>query len=77
MITRQLVGKRARSTRRATRRMEMSDAQPTRREVLKKAVYTTPAILTLPAIASFASHGSGREKDDDKDKPEKKDKKNK
>jgi len=45
----------------------MSEMQPTRREVLKKAMYVTPVILTLPAMASFASHGSGRGDDDGDD----------
>lgn len=37
----------------------MSEAQPTRREFLQKAMYVPPAILTLVAIPSFASAGSG------------------
>lgn len=37
----------------------MSDMQPTRRELLKKALYVTPAILTLVVAPSFASAGSG------------------
>jgi hypothetical protein len=37
----------------------MSETPPTRREVLCKAVYVTPAILTLPVLLSFASAGSG------------------
>jgi hypothetical protein len=37
----------------------MTDEQSSRREVLKKAAYVTPAILTLKAIPSFASNGSG------------------
>jgi len=36
----------------------MSEKQPTRRELIKKAVYTVPAILTLPAVLSIASAGS-------------------
>jgi hypothetical protein len=41
-----------------------------RREVLKKAGYVTPAILTLAAIPAFAAKGSG----DSKGKTGKKDK---
>jgi hypothetical protein len=37
----------------------MSDETTTRRKVLKKAAYTTPAILTLKANLEFASAGSG------------------
>jgi len=37
----------------------MSNEQASRREVLKKAAYLTPAILTLKAGLSFASNGSG------------------
>jgi hypothetical protein len=37
----------------------MSDMQPTRRELLKKALYVIPAILTLAVAPSFASSGSG------------------
>jgi hypothetical protein len=37
----------------------MADADVTRREVLTKAVYMTPAIVTLPVLLSFASAGSG------------------
>jgi len=51
----------------------MSETHPTRREVMHKAVYMTPAILSLPVLLSFASAGSG--KDDDKDKEKKKEKK--
>ena len=40
----------------------MAQDQPTRREVLKGAVYVTPAILTLVAVPAFASSGSGRDK---------------
>jgi hypothetical protein len=36
----------------------MDGQHPTRREVLKKAVYTAPAILTLAAGLSFAGTGS-------------------
>jgi hypothetical protein len=37
----------------------MAEADVTRREVLTKAVYMTPAIVTLPVLLSFASAGSG------------------
>lgn len=37
----------------------MSDAGTTRREVLKKAAYTTPVLITLKANLEFASAGSG------------------
>jgi hypothetical protein len=37
----------------------MAEADMTRREVLTKAVYMTPAIVTLPVLLSFASAGSG------------------
>jgi hypothetical protein len=37
----------------------MPDEQGSRRDVLKKAAYITPAVLTLKAIPSFASNGSG------------------
>ena len=40
----------------------MAQDQLTRREVLKGAVYVTPAILTLVAVPAFASSGSGRDK---------------
>ena len=43
----------------------MSEQQPTRREVLEKAVYISPVILTLPAVLSFASAGSGEDDHDD------------
>jgi len=36
---------------------------PTRREVLKGAVYVTPAMVTLVAVPAFASSGSGRDRD--------------
>ncbi len=49
----------------------MSEQQPTRREVLQKAVYISPVILTLPAVLSFASAGSGDPKDKDEEKDEK------
>lgn len=44
--------------------------QPTsRREVIKKAAYITPAILTLKAVPAFAAKGSGAPSDQkDKDK---------
>jgi hypothetical protein len=37
----------------------MADEATTRREVLKKAAYTTPILLTLKANLEFASAGSG------------------
>ena len=33
-----------------------------RREVLKKVAYVTPAVLTLAAVPAFAAKGSGRTK---------------
>jgi hypothetical protein len=39
----------------------MADADVTRREVLTKAAYMTPAIVTLPVLLSFASAGSGND----------------
>ena len=38
----------------------MSEKQehPTRREVLKKAVYVAPAVLTLVAVPAFTARGS-------------------
>jgi hypothetical protein len=42
----------------------MAEADVTRREVLTKAVYMTPAIVTLPVLLSFASAGSGHPGDD-------------
>ncbi len=33
--------------------------QTSRRELLKKAAYTAPAVLTLAAIPAFAAKGSG------------------
>ena len=48
----------------------MSDKHPTilerpasRREVMKKAAYMTPAILTLVAVPAFAAKGSGGRED--------------
>ena len=38
----------------------MSEKRLTRRDMIKKAVYITPAILTLTAAPSFASGGSGQ-----------------
>jgi hypothetical protein len=35
------------------------EKQASRREVIKTAVYMTPAILTLAAVPSFAAKGSG------------------
>ena len=47
----------------------------TRREVLTKAAYITPAIVTLPVLLSFAAAGSGdASTDKDKYKKDKKDK---
>ena len=37
----------------------MSEERLTRREIIKKAAYVTPAILTMSANFSFASAGSG------------------
>lgn len=37
----------------------MDEQTPTRREVLKTALYVTPVILTLAAAPSFAQAGSG------------------
>ncbi len=53
----------------------MTHPDVTRRDVLTKAAYMTPAIVTLPVLLSFAAAGSGEggiEKD--KDKKDKKDK---
>ena len=41
----------------------MNKKHPTRRAVLKKAVYTAPALLTLTALPSFAAAGSGQPED--------------
>jgi hypothetical protein len=46
----------------------MADADVTRRDVLTKVAYMTPAIVTLPVVLSFAAAGSGDPKDKDKDK---------
>ena len=46
----------------------MANEQASRREVLKKAAYVTPAILTLQAIPSFASNGSVLTEEKDKEK---------
>ena len=35
------------------------EQQASRREVIKKAAYLTPAILTLAAMPAFAAKGSG------------------
>jgi len=35
------------------------EQQVSRREVMKKAAYVTPAILTLAAVPAFAAKGSG------------------
>jgi hypothetical protein len=45
----------------------MADPDVTRRDVLTKTAYMTPAVITLPVLLSFASAGSG-DKDKDKDK---------
>jgi hypothetical protein len=37
----------------------MTNEQTSKRELLKKAAYITPAILTLTAVPSFAANGSG------------------
>jgi len=37
------------------------EKRTSRRDILKKAAYLTPAIITLLAVPSFASHGSGNE----------------
>ncbi|TAJ98352.1 hypothetical protein EPO44_11795 [bacterium] len=39
--------------------LTMSEKRLTRRDAIKKAVYTIPIILTLAASPSFASAGSG------------------
>ena len=46
----------------------MANEQASRREVLKKATYVTPAILTLQTIPSFASNGSVLTEEKDKEK---------
>jgi hypothetical protein len=46
-------------------------AKHTRREIIKKAAYVTPAVMTLtasPAFAARGSNGGGNEKDDKKNK---------
>jgi hypothetical protein len=47
--------------------MAMSEERMTRREIIKKVAYMTPAILTLLAAPSFASGGSGRYEEDKSD----------
>jgi hypothetical protein len=37
----------------------MTDNDVTRRDILTKAAYMTPAIATLPVLLSFAAAGSG------------------
>jgi hypothetical protein len=37
----------------------MDEKQPTRREVIKTALYAAPVILTLAATPSFSRAGSG------------------
>jgi hypothetical protein len=44
----------------------MADADVTRRDVLTKVTYMTPAIVTLPVVLSFAAAGSGDPKGKDK-----------
>ena len=39
------------------------EKQASRREVMKKAAYVTPAILTLAAMPAFAAKGSGGKED--------------
>jgi len=39
------------------------EQQASRREVMKKAAYVTPAILTLAAMPAFAANGSGGKED--------------
>jgi hypothetical protein len=46
--------------------MSMSDEGTTRREVLKKAAYTTPVLVTLKANLALASAGSGAPISDDR-----------
>ena len=43
-----------------------------RRDFLKKAAYTAPAILSLQAVSAVAKAGSSKEADEAKDKNEKK-----
>jgi len=50
------------------------EQQASRREVMKKAAYVTPAILTLAAIPAFAANGSGGKEDKPKEDKPKKDK---
>ncbi len=40
----------------------MDEKNPTRREVVKTALYLAPAIITLAAAPSFATAGSGEVK---------------
>jgi hypothetical protein len=54
---------------------DFQHAKSTRREIIKKAAYVTPAILTMtasPAFAARGSNGGGGEKDDKKNKKDKK-----
>ena len=39
--------------------------QTSRRELLKKAAYITPAVLTLAAVPAFAAKGSKEKKEKD------------
>ena len=38
------------------------ETRTSRRELLKKVAYVTPAVLTLAAVPAFAAKGSGRAK---------------
>jgi len=38
------------------------ETRTSRRELLKKVAYITPAVLTLAAVPAFAGKGSGRSK---------------
>ena len=50
------------------------EKQASRREVMKKAAYVTPAILTLAAMPAFAAKGSGGKEDRPKRNKERGDK---
>jgi hypothetical protein len=49
----------------------LDDTRETRREIVKKALYVTPAVLTLTAMPAFAMRGSGLPPEKDKPKPKK------
>ena len=49
-----------------------SKTRTSRRELLKKAAYVTPAVLTLAATPAFAAKGSKEERERDEDKDKKK-----